>query len=314
MKTKPPQPILCATDFSGLAKRATDFAAVLAQRMQTRLILAHGIDERGEFLPQHWPGLAAADRPRLAAEAERLRVSGAVVEEFLLGPVPDEGVAACAKETDAQLIVAACSGQGAVYRWLFGSISEHIAETAEAPTLVVHDASALESWLRDDRPLKILVGADFTPVSEAALRWVADFTRIAPCEVTVAYVDQEAGLRGEEAMHLPADLPRAPEMHQMLTHDLRIRAEAILGPAKVRARVMAADDRVDLHLLDLAEITETDLIVVGAHQWHGLNRLRHPSVSRRVLHEAKTNVVCVPAPPACTQRTEAATEATVPTP
>lgn len=37
-----------------------------------------------------------------------------------------------------------------------------------------------------------------------------------------------------------------------------------------------------------------DLIVIGTHQWQGLGRLRHPSVSRRILHAAQTNVACVP--------------------
>ena len=216
------------------------------------------------------------------------------VEERLVGAVPDDGVARCAEKADARMIVVASSGMGAAGRWLMGSISERIAETAWVPTLVVRDAAVLEAWLRDERPLKIFVGADFTPTSDAALRWVEELTKIAPCEVTVGYVDRHAEERGEQALHLPAGAPRAPEMQEMLTHDLREKARVLYGKHEVHVHVLPAADRVDLRLIELAREANADLIVVGTHQWHGLSRLRHHSVSRRVLHEAKVSVACVP--------------------
>ncbi len=288
------RPIVCGTDFSDPAQHAANVAAALAKRLGTHLLLVHGIDERGEIPAHHWPRLIATDRPRLTREAERLRTTGVTVEERANGGVPDDGVARCAEKADARMIVVASSGMGAVGRMLMGSISERIAETAWVPTLVVRDAAVLDSWLRDERPLKIFVGADFTPTSDAALRWVEEVTKIAPCEVTVGYVDRHAEERGEQALHLPTGAPRAPEMQDMLTHDLREKAHALYGRQVVHVHVLPASDRIDLRLIELAGEANADLIVIGTHQWHGLSRLRHASVSRRVLHQTKVSVTCVP--------------------
>ncbi len=288
------RPIICGTDFSKPAQHAANVAAALAKRLGTHLLLVHGIDERGEIPYHHWPRLVATDRPRLTCEADRLRTSGLTVEERLLGGVPDDGVVRCAEKADARMIVVASSGMGAAGRWLMGSISERIAETAWLPTLVVRDGAVLEAWLRDERALKVFVGADFTPTSDAALRWVEELAKIAPCEITVGYVDRHADERGEQALHLPAGAPRAPEMQEMLTHDLREKARALYGRHEVHVHVLPAADRVDLRLIELAHEANADLIVIGTHQWHGLSRLRRPSVSRRVLHGAKVSVACVP--------------------
>jgi len=289
------RPIICGTDFSEPAQSAANVASVLAERLGTHLLLVHGVDERGDFPQTYWPRFMAEARPRLGEEGGRLRQTGAEVREEVTTGICDEGVARFAERADAQLIVVGASGAGLLARALgIGSVAERIAETAWVPTLVVRDAAVLDAWLREERPLKIFVGADFTPTSEAALRWVEELTKIAPCEVTVGYIDRHAEERGEQALHLPAGAPRAPEMQEMLTHDLREKARALYGRHEVHVHVLPAADRVDLRLIELAREANADLIVVGTHQWHGLSRLRHASVSRRVLHEAKMNVACVP--------------------
>ena len=48
-------------------------------------------------------------------------------------------------------------------------------------------------------------------------------------------------------------------------------------------------------LAETAEEVQADLLVVGTHQWHGLKRVSHRSISRGVLRHAPMNVACVPA-------------------
>ena len=199
------RPIICGTDFSEPAQHAANVAAALAKRLGTHLLLVHGIDERGEIPYHHWPRLFAIDRPRLTCEADRLRTSGLTVEERLLGGVPDDGVVRCAEKADARMIVVASSGRGrggalAHGQHLGANRGNRLASDARRPRW----GGALEAWLRDERALKVFVGADFTPTSDAALRWVEELSKIAPCEVTVGYVDRHAEERGEQALHLPA--------------------------------------------------------------------------------------------------------------
>jgi nucleotide-binding universal stress UspA family protein len=124
------------------------------------------------------------------------------------------------------------------------------------------------------------------------MSWAAGLREIGPCEFTVGYVDRLAEERAEQGMHAPSDAPRAPEM---LRHDLRGRAAGYFPKETIHIRVLPAPDRVDAHLLELAGEAGADLLVVGSHQWHGLSRMRHPSVSRRLLHAARMSVGCVPA-------------------
>ena len=295
MKDSRQRPILCGTDFSEQATQAANVAAAFALRLGVPLLLVHGVDERGDIPAHYWPGFGEELSPRLSAEAERLRLLGATVEEKLAGGVPGAGVAKCAEQADAWLIVLGSSGLGAVGRWMLGSVSERIAESAWVPTLVLRESVRIGDWARGGAPLRVFLAADFTSASEAAMSWAAELRAIGPCEFTVGYVDRLADERAEQAMHAPPDTPRAPEMQEMLSYDLRQKAAGFFPQEHLTVRVLPATGAVDLRLLELASEGRADLIVIGTHQWHGLSRLRHASVSRRVLHTAPVSVACVPA-------------------
>ena len=52
--------------------------------------------------------------------------------------------------------------------------------------------------------------------------------------------------------------------------------------------------RPDPQLIEFAKDAEADLMVVGTHQRHGVERFWLGSVSRRILHDAPMSVACVP--------------------
>ncbi len=266
-------PILCGTDFSANALLAADAAAALAVRVGAKLILAHSLDERGE-IPLHLrPQLRESLGARLIAEAARLRALGAEVEERLIDGVPDDGLLALAAGCGARFIVLAASGTGALGRWMLGSVTETTAESAPLPTLVIRDSQPLVEWARGSRPLRVLAGFDSSANSEAALRWLADIRQIGPCAIMLGFVDDDP-VGSEDA--------------------LRAMAREILGEEPASVFVRAGSARIDAHLLQLADESRADLIVVGTHQWRGVQRLRHASVSRRLLRDATVNVACVP--------------------
>ncbi|HEY5895588.1 MAG TPA: universal stress protein [Chthoniobacterales bacterium] len=289
------RPIVCGTDFSEPAKQAANVAAALAIRLDAPLMLVHGVDERGEIPPLYWPSLMDAARTQLIEEAARLRHLGVRVQEALAGGAPDDGVASRAELVDARFIMLAAAGHGKLARWMIGGVSERIAESAWVPTLVLREGAGLEDWARGTKPLRVFVAADFTTNSDAAMSWASELCQIGPCDFTVGYVDSFAKERGEAAMNVFPDTPPPPEMQEMLMHDLRLRAASYFPEQTTHIRVLPASGRVDSHLLELAEEASAELIVVGTHQWHGLSRLRHRSISRRILHAARVSVACVPA-------------------
>ena len=298
MKNTNTQPILCGTDFSGNARQAANVAAALAKRLGVPLVLVHA---KGTLIHASTPdvneALTVSLRECLHEEAERLRGLGATVEESLSDGAPDDALVQLAQQRHARLLVVSSLGLRASARWLIGSVAERVAESSPVPTLVVREAARFEAWARGEQPLKIFVGTDFGASSDAALRWVADLRQIGPCEVVAGYVvwpPEEASRLGVSArVGLGGNLPG---MQSMLERDLREKVTRVLGGDDVRVWVRGNWGRADHPLVEMAMESQADVIVVGTHQWHGLSRLRHGSVSRGILDHAPMSVACVPTP------------------
>jgi nucleotide-binding universal stress UspA family protein len=290
--------IICGTDFSRHADEAAHVAAVLATRLKGTVALAHVFETtRYELLSKDmYNYLRGRRQAKLRTEAQRLRKTGARVEERLLEGSPASALTEFAAETQARLIVVSSLGQIAPSRWFVGSVAERVAQMAPVPTLVVRGEEAFRAWTRGERPLNILVGFDFSGGSEAALRWAASLQEIGPCKMTVvslAWPPQQQWRLGIGDDRSFPDNP--PAVQQVLERDLRRRCEELAGKARVQIRVAAAWGRPDPQLIELARVERADVMVVGTNQRHGLERFWLGSVSRGILHHAPMSVACVPA-------------------
>jgi nucleotide-binding universal stress UspA family protein len=87
-------------------------------------------------------------------------------------------------------------------------------------------------------------------------------------------------------------------MQRVLERDVREKVNRVLGGESVEVRVLGNWGRTDAPLVEMAVEMRADLVVVGTHQWRGLDWLRHGSVSRGLLHHAPMSVACVPTPAA----------------
>lgn len=290
------RPVVCGTDFSEQAGKAADVAAAVSLRLGVPLLLIHGADELGELPSPYWKEISASFREQLHKEATRIRRTGARVEEILAGGAPEDGVATRAERANARLIILAASGNSSFIRWTIGSVSERIAESAWVPTLVLHETARIEDWARGGKSLRVFVGADFTVNSEAAINFAGQLLEIGPCDFTVGFVDNSARERAENLKHGEGEAPFNAEAEETLKHDLRNRALKYIPNDRLQVRVLPTMGQAESRLIDMASEAGADLMVIGTHQWHGVSRLRHRSVSRRILHTAPTSVILVPAP------------------
>ena len=302
MKLNEPTPIVCGTDFSENAAQASTAAAVLAARSGKPLLLVHVADEFNG-LGDDQKKLTAFLRPvakKLRAEAYRLKKAGATVEtKVLTGQLAERAIRELVEKHPAALVVVSSVSKTAFDRWTLGTTSESIAQSVASPTLVVRSSAPFEAWARGERPLKIFVAVDSASVSEAALQWVRDLRGLGPCDIVVAHVNRPT----EEASRLGVSAPvglggNLPEMQSMLERDLQGKVTRVLGEDDVRVWVRGNSGRADYPLVEMAMESQADVIVVGTHQWHGLSRLQHGSVSRGILHHAPMSVACVPTPAA----------------
>lgn len=305
MKKNHKAPIVCGTDFSATATKAVDIAAALARRLGIDLILV-GVDE--------FYGLAAVDPKIFEAalpekhtildnEANRLRSLGTQVRPKLLSGSAFEQLVTAATEAKSRLIVVGAVGHGLARRLLIGSVAERTAESSPIPTLIVRPGGRLDSWIRGEHELKILVGYDFSAASDAALGWVHQLTEIGKTQATVLYSNwppDEARRLGYEG---PLPLAANPEeIQKNLEGDLEKRIAKFLPKQKVTAVVEPGWGTPEGYLFEMASRQKVDLIVVGTHQRQGLGRVLLGSVSRAVLHHAKVSVAVVPPAKTATQK------------
>ncbi len=300
MKEKHQQhPVICGTDFSPVAVEATDVAAAIARRRETKLLLVHvgELASLAEVDPTLFESTLVRKRTDLELEATRLRELGTEVETKLLsGSVFDELVAvgtACG----GWLLVVGAVGHGLARRLLVGSVAERAAETSLIPTFVVRPGGRVSSWLRGEHPLKILVGYDCSPASDAALSWVNEMQQVGPCETNVLQLDWPPDEAQRLGYHGPMPLTENPApIQNFLERDLAEHVAQRLSPENVTVTVAPGWGHPGGHLLEMVHREQADLIVVGTHHRHGWSRLRFGSVSRNVLHHAPISVAVVPPP------------------
>jgi nucleotide-binding universal stress UspA family protein len=291
--------VLCGTDFSAPAADAATVAALLATKLRERLTLMHVVEVAAGELVEGGPlhGIYAPLPELLKREADRLhRELGAEVSERIVVGVPDEVLVQVAETEHARLIVLASLGRRASVRWLLGSVAERTAQTAPVPVLVVRGVAGFQAWLRGERPLKVMIGVDLSETAKSALEWTAALRRLGACNVTVAHIvwpleQARAGIPGPvrlDGLH--------PELEQALLRDVTAFVGESLGGVPARVLVRPGLGRLDVHLTELAEAEQVDLLVVGSHQRVGVSRLWHGSVSRGALLNASMSVACVPVP------------------
>lgn len=281
--------IICGTDFSMHAVEAATVAAGLAVRFGEPLVLVHVVEAEKpkDDLPA-WESLDAEVRHRLSEEAERLRGLGATVEVELLQGSADHVLVEAANRPGMRLLVMSSVGRIAPSRFLVPSVAERTVEACHIPTLVVRASGGFSEWARGERALKILVGYDFSTTADSALNWVRELRERGPCEVVVAHIAHSDSTRNEQE---PGDTTAATALGE---DQLAERVQVILGGDGVEVEYEAGSRRPETYLLAIAKEVSSDLIVVGTHQRHGLERLWLGSVSRAVLRDALASVAIIP--------------------
>jgi len=146
----------------------------------------------------------------------------------------------------------------------------------------VRDAQRLESWLRGEKPLKVLMGLE-----PGAATTTVDF--VGELCGSLAYASQ--------AIQIVAPVNPAPRAGQPVDDDAAGDDVTAQESTALKVIARAGSPAVDRELAELAKTEDVDLIVLGSHQRSRWARYLHGSVSRGVLYQAGTNVVCVPLSP-----------------
>ncbi len=178
---------------------------------------------------------------------------------------------------DLDMVVVGCGGQGALRRTLLGSVSTGLVYHAHCPVAVIHYAvPARSEW-------PVLVGIDGSPASELA----------------TAIAFDEASWRGANlvALHAWNDADAASvsslEWSALENAADKTLAERLAGWEErypdVAVRRVVVWEHPTRHLIERSEMSQ--LVVVGSHGRGGFAGMLLGSVSRAVVHGARTPVI-----------------------
>jgi nucleotide-binding universal stress UspA family protein len=249
-----------------------------------------------------WEGL-----PTLIADAERAARSVAekavkdldypgreIFFEVQLG-FPKKAIADFARDWKADLIMVGSRGQSALSRFFLGSVAHAVLRSAPCSVEIVRPAQTPRSA---PAGMKILLGTDGSECSAKAVASIAKRPWPSGTRVKVVSIRDLLVLENQTTVSSPCPVYPEGLLHEILddarkrADDAVAKAHTVLSSAGLKIcqgqGIPVGDPRVIL--LDEAKAWGADLIVLGSHGRHGVDRLLIGSVSESVAMHAHCSV------------------------
>lgn len=203
------------------------------------------------------------------------------------GGFADALIRTAAEQAADMLVVAAGAGAATTI--------DRLAHDVTVPLLVVRDATPFVAWGAGRRSLRAVLGWDATATTAAAVEPLVALRRAGRIDVEVVHVyfpDEAARRYG---VRIGSMVEPSAELEALLRRDIAHDLGELAGAGAVEITLARGLGHIGDPLLERAESSATDLVVVGNHHRDGLRRLS--SVAARVLHEASISVLLVPLRP-----------------
>jgi nucleotide-binding universal stress UspA family protein len=276
--------ILVPHDFSETSAGAMKYATSLARLFGAKIDVLHVSEKARTEMATEFPlGLEASS---VAAFRERFlkivtpREMTELHPELQLRPgSPDIEITRYAKEQEVDLIVMGTHGRGFVAHAVMGSVAEKVVRTASCPVLTVRtpqDEFAVPN---------IVVATDFGAASDTALEYGRTLGRTFGARLHVLHVMENYFLRAVVADPHALEARAREHLSDRLTdHDRQaLQAIGVLEMSETPADA----------IVEYANKTNIDLIVMGTHGRRSMERLLMGSVAERVVRTASCPVLTV---------------------
>lgn len=267
--------LLLATDGSEYADGAVRLALEMARRCGASLTVLTVVLSNPEYdalAPQLAEAAGQAAKRTLDAVRDQAAAVGMEVETVTRhGQEPVAEILEQIEAMQADLLIMGRRGRRGLARMMVGDATGRICGTARCSVLVAPRAAQMPRS-------RLLVATDGSRYSDAAAHAAGRLARL--CELPLTVVS--------------ATLPSHSEARKAEAHEAAQRTlQAYLDDGlQAEARVEAAE-RPEAAIVQAAETTGADLIVVGSHGRSGLQRVLLGSVSERVIGAAQGPVLVV---------------------
>lgn len=288
----PPRLIVAPVDYAHPEHHALRYALRLARAHDAAVRVVHVVtlDEVMPAGTETVNGDAEAHQ-RMQEVLEAFDLQGLDVQvDVLTSMAIAEGLGAYARKYEADLIVMGTHGRRGLKHWVLGSVAEAVMRDAPCPVLLIRHAVAEEA--EDALPVRLLVPTDFSEASTEVLGLAHRLARAYGAQIDLVHVIEPlpfpVSLTGIMTVHdlLPNLTQKARDtMHRLVD---RHREDGV--PVKIHVE----DGYPALTILDLAEHTGADLIVIATQGLTPWQRLFVGSVTARIVRLAPCPVLVVP--------------------
>lgn len=291
--------ILVPTDFSEHAERAAEVAAEIAKRDGAELVLLH-VSAMPDYAvlavepmylpPKVWDKLWDRECTQIQQKLDALEihVSALLDDKETVSTTYRRGspitqVLEAAEELEVDLIVMGSQGAEGTLHYLFGGTAAKVARDAPCPVLIAPPG------VKPRAPRKAVVGVDYSKFSSVAAELAAE--AVGPSgKLTCLHVWQQPPLVAVEPF---AEFAEAIEQARgAAVTQMDEFAEAVnIGECCAEKRVEVGSPAHEI--LECAHDIGADLIVVGSHGRHGVERVIGTTADR-VLRQADVAVLMIP--------------------
>ncbi len=284
--------LLVGTDFHPPSRHAALVCAALAERLGRPMVLLHVLG--GPFADRslaHSGRRARRGLDLLGTEAAALAGPGLEVGAELRSGPPSRVLARTAEELQASCLILAVDGQAAAEPLWRTSTLERTVRRSTRPVMILRQKDSLLSWAAGRGRLRIMVATDLTPASVNALSWAVGWQARGGCSLTLVRVVHPPDEHRRLGIPGPSEA-LSPEAGVVLLREMREKIGPL--PERTALRIVTSTGRVADALLDAVAREKADMLVVASRRIATLRGNWEGSVSRRLVHLAPTNLVCVP--------------------
>jgi len=283
--------LMVATDFSDHGDRACEIALEWATRVGAELHFVHGVEHVSSITtPSGVPLITTyvEQARRRAGEhlggwESRARELGLEVETHLIDAPVARGVVSFATDHAIDCIIVGTHGRTGLRNLWFGSVAERIVRDAPCRVLVVRGEGAPLAASR------IVVGDDLAPLGKEAREAALELARASNASVTVVH-SLDLGIPYLSTVEVVVPSEVFDEAYAAARE--RLAADAAKTP-DIDIENVVVSDRAAVELCGRAEKTNADLVVVGSHSRHGVERVLLGSVAEGVVRRSPCSVLVV---------------------
>ncbi|MCE1273116.1 MAG: universal stress protein [Chlorobiaceae bacterium] len=132
--------IICPVDFSGLSRKALQYANEFARMSDAKVFLVGVVENDPTINYSHGLEKERADEEqKLASLIDEEQMAGIVADYVIYEGFAEECILDYAKRQEADIIIMGSHGRRGLKRMILGSVAEHVIRRAPCPVLVVKE-------------------------------------------------------------------------------------------------------------------------------------------------------------------------------